>query len=79
MPFETFVVETGSGVLEGNRQHEEVAEKISEVFTRIRESGGQYVAAIPLADKTSSSASGGHPDGALYIVADMPPFDRYVD
>jgi hypothetical protein len=72
MPFETFIVETGSDILEGDRKHEQVAEDISKVFERIREGGGQYVTSIPLADKTTMSSSGGHPDGALYIVADMP-------
>ena len=72
MPYETFVVETGKDVLRGDRKHDAVAKDISAVFERIRERGGEFVAAIPLTDETSPSSSGGHPDGALYIVADMP-------
>lgn len=72
MPYETFVVETASDILEGDRKHEEVAEKISATFEKIRKEGGEFVTAIAMADKTAHTGSGGHPNGALYIVADMP-------
>lgn len=72
MPFETYIVEPGSDILEGDRKHEEVAKDITGMFEDIKNRGGKFVTAISMADKTAMSAQGGHPDGATYIVAEFP-------
>lgn len=72
MPYETYVIKTGGDVLRSDRKHEEVARDITAVFEEIRKQNGEFIAAIPLADETANSSLGGHPDGALYIVADIP-------
>ena len=63
MPFETYIVEPGSDILEGDRSHEEVAEEITGVFEDIQIEAANYTA-IAMADKTTHSGAGGHPDGA---------------
>lgn len=72
MPFETLIIKGGRDFLEGDRSHEEVAADITQVFENIKDRGGEFVTAIAFADKTSPEFKGGHPDGALYIVAEFP-------
>lgn len=71
MPFETYIVEAGSDISEGDRKHDEVANDITAVFEDIAKRGGKFVTAISMADKTTMSGAGGHPDGATYIVAEF--------
>jgi hypothetical protein len=70
MPFETYVIEPAS--TDGSRKHEQVAKDVTATFEKIAEEGGKFITAFALADKSSHSGAGGHPDGAVYIVAELP-------